>query len=126
MRNDRVPYRCRALSIADTVWGVHPILGRGFEPAKTQDGNAHPVAVISYQLCKGDSTAPGNNREDAAAQRCGAHDRGVAPEGLLWNLRGLPMQFWVPASMEEIFESALQTRGSRCAVIEAMCGSSLA
>src|SRR6266481_1131513 len=33
--------------------GVHPILGRGFEPGEDVGRNAHPVAVISYQLWKG-------------------------------------------------------------------------
>src|SRR5205814_3497656 len=30
--------------------GIHPVLGRGFEPAEDVGRNAHPVAVISYQL----------------------------------------------------------------------------
>src|SRR6266851_7125122 len=30
--------------------GVHPILGRGFEPGEDSGRNAHPVTVISYQL----------------------------------------------------------------------------
>src|SRR6266568_785631 len=30
--------------------GVHPILGRGFEPGEDVGRNAHPVTVISYQL----------------------------------------------------------------------------
>src|SRR6202521_2529280 len=30
--------------------GVHPILGRGFEPGEDTGRNAHPVTVISYQL----------------------------------------------------------------------------
>jgi hypothetical protein len=33
--------------------GVHPILGRGFEPGEDVGRNAHPVAVISYRLWKG-------------------------------------------------------------------------
>jgi len=33
----------------DTI-GVHPILGRGFEPGEDVGSDAHPVAVISYQL----------------------------------------------------------------------------
>src|SRR6202140_250083 len=33
--------------------GVRPILGRGFEPGEDVGRNAHPVAVISYQLWKG-------------------------------------------------------------------------
>src|SRR6267154_3869294 len=33
--------------------GVHPVLGRGFEPDEDTGRNAHPVTVISYQLWKG-------------------------------------------------------------------------
>src|SRR5947209_12765220 len=33
--------------------GVHPILGRGFEPGEDSGRNAHPVTVISYQLWQG-------------------------------------------------------------------------
>src|ERR1700694_2809177 len=32
--------------------GVHPILGRGFDPGEDTGRNAHPVTVISYQLWK--------------------------------------------------------------------------
>ena len=32
--------------------GVHPIMGRGFEPAEDVGRNAHPVTVISYELWK--------------------------------------------------------------------------
>jgi hypothetical protein len=33
--------------------GVHPILGRGFEPGEDTGRSAHPVTVISYQLWQG-------------------------------------------------------------------------
>src|SRR3984893_1614794 len=32
------------------VIGVHPVLGRGFEPGEDAGSDAHPVAVISYRL----------------------------------------------------------------------------
>src|SRR5690348_1283820 len=32
--------------------GVHPVLGRGFEPAEDWGRNAHPVTVISYWMWK--------------------------------------------------------------------------
>ena len=32
--------------------GVHPIMGRGFEPTEDWGRNGHPVAVISYWLWK--------------------------------------------------------------------------
>src|SRR5437879_6629167 len=81
--------------------GVHPILGRGFEPGEDSGQNAHPVTVISYQLWKG--------RFKSDPQIIGKTQRlnnvvhtivGVAPEGLYGTFVGWAMQFWVPASME--------------------------
>src|SRR5258706_2013400 len=85
--------------------GVHPILGRGFEPGEDVGSNAHPVTVISYQLwqgrSKGDPAIVGN------MQGLNGMDHlivGVAREGFLGTFVGWAMQFWVPASMEETFE----------------------
>ena len=86
--------------------GVHPILGRGFEPGEDSGRNAHPVTVISYQLWqrrfKGDPQIIGKTQ-----RLNGVFHRivGVAPEGFYGTFVGWAMQFWVPASMEEIFES---------------------
>src|SRR5882762_7179268 len=97
--------------------GVHPILGRGFEPGEDAGRNAHPVTVISYQLWKG--------RFKSDPQIIGKSQRlnnvvhtivGVAPEGFYGTFVGWAMQFWVPASMEEIFEEdgyKLEDRGAR-------------
>jgi predicted permease len=97
--------------------GVHPILGRGFEPGEDTGRNAHPVTVISYQLWQG--------RFKADPQIIGKTQRlngvvhtivGVAPEGFYGTFVGWGMQFWVPASMEEIFEAGgykLEDRGAR-------------
>ena len=97
--------------------GVHPILGRGFEPGEDSGRNAHPVTVISYQLWKG--------RFNGDPQIIGKTQRlngvmhtivGVAPEGFYGTFVGWGMQFWVPASMEEIFEAGgykLEDRGAR-------------
>jgi macrolide transport system ATP-binding/permease protein len=97
--------------------GVHPILGRGFEPGEDSGRNAHPVTVISYQLWKG--------RFNGDPQIIGRTQRlsgvvhtivGVAPEGFYGTFVGWAMQFWVPASMEEIFEAdgyKLEDRGAR-------------
>jgi macrolide transport system ATP-binding/permease protein len=97
--------------------GVHPILGRGFEPGEDSGRNAHPVAVISYQLWKG--------RFNGDPQIIGKTQRldgvvhtlvGVAPQGFYGTFVGWGMQFWVPASMEEVFESGgykLEDRGAR-------------
>ncbi len=97
--------------------GVHPILGRGFEPGEDSGQSAHPVVVISYQLWQ--------RRFKSDPQITGKTQRlngvyhtiiGVAPEGFHGTFVGWAMQFWVPASMEEIFESGgykLEDRGAR-------------
>ena len=97
--------------------GVHPVLGRGFEPGEDVGSDAHPVAVISYQLWQ--------NRFKSDPQIVGKMQRlnnvphtiiGVAPEGFCGTFVGWAMHFWVPASMEETFESGgykLEDRGAR-------------
>jgi predicted permease len=97
--------------------GVHPLLGRGFEPGEDAGRNAHPVVVISHQLWRG--------RFESDPQIIGKTQRlngvlhtivGVAPEGFYGTFVGWAMQFWVPASMEEIFEAGgykLEDRGAR-------------
>src|SRR5467141_3322944 len=97
--------------------GVHPILGRGFEPGEDTGRNAHPVTVISYQLWKG--RFKGDPQIIGKTQRLNGvlHTIvGVMPEGFYGTFVGWAMQFWVPASMEEIFESGgykLEDRGAR-------------
>src|SRR6266853_1886799 len=97
--------------------GVHPILGRGFESGEDVGRNAHPVTVISYQLWKG--RFKGDPQIIGKTQRLNnvVHTIvGVAPEGFYGTFVGWAMQFWVPASMEEIFESGgykLEDRGAR-------------
>jgi predicted permease len=97
--------------------GVHPVLGRSFEPGEDVGSDAHPVAVISYQLWR--------NRFKSDPQIIGKMQRlnnlphtiiGVAPEGFYGTFVGWAMHFWVPASMEETFESGgykLEDRGAR-------------
>src|ERR1700722_14404102 len=97
--------------------GVHPVLGRGFEPGEDAGSDAHPVAVISYQLWQ--------NRFKGDPQIIGKTQRlnnvphtiiGVAPQGFYGTFVGWAMHFWVPASMEETFESGgykLEDRGAR-------------
>src|SRR6266436_765852 len=97
--------------------GVHPILGRGFEPGEDVGRNAHPVTVISYQLWKG--RFKGDPEIIGKTQRLNnvMHTIvGVAPEGFYGTFVGWAMQFWVPASMEETFEAGgykLEDRGAR-------------
>jgi macrolide transport system ATP-binding/permease protein len=97
--------------------GVHPILGRGFEPDEDVGSKAHPVTVISYQLWK--ERFNGDPQIIGKTQRLGGvlHTIvGVAPEGFYGTFVGWAMNFWVPASMEEAFESGgykLEDRGAR-------------
>jgi macrolide transport system ATP-binding/permease protein len=97
--------------------GVHPILGRGFEAGEDTGRNAHPVTVISYQLWQG--RYKGDPQIIGKTQRLNGELHtivGVTPEGFYGTFVGWAMQFWVPASMEEIFESGgykLEDRGAR-------------
>src|SRR5579864_3925490 len=97
--------------------GVSPILGRGFEPGEDTGRSAHPVVVISYQLWqgrfKGDPATIGKTQRLNGVMHTIV---GVAPEGFYGTFVGWGMNFWVPASMEEIFESGgykLEDRGAR-------------
>ena len=96
--------------------GVHPILGRGFEPGEDTGRNAHPLVVISYHLWqtrfKGDPEIIGktqrlNNVVHAII--------GVAPEAFYGTFVGRSMEYWVPASMLEVFDGGdkLEDRGAR-------------
>ena len=97
--------------------GVPPMLGRGFLPGEDQGQSAHPVAVISYQLWQG--RFRGDPQIVGKTQRLNGvlHTIvGVAPEGFYGTFVGWGMNFWVPASMEDIFESGgykLEDRGAR-------------
>src|SRR5437588_642001 len=97
--------------------GVRPILGRGFESGEDVGSDSHPVVVISYQLWrdryKGDPEIVGRmQRFDNVPHTI----IGVTPEGFYGTFVGWGMQFWVPASMEETFESGgykLEDRDAR-------------
>jgi putative ABC transport system permease protein len=97
--------------------GVHPIFGRGFEPGEDSGRNAHPVTVISYELWqrrfKGDRQIIGKTQRLNNVMHTII---GVAPDGFYGTFVGWAMQFWVPVSMEEIFEAGgykLEDRGAR-------------
>jgi macrolide transport system ATP-binding/permease protein len=100
-----------------TALGVHPILGRAFEPNEDVGRSAHPVTVISYQLWK--ERFQGDPEIIGKTQRLNGVIHtiiGVAPEGFYGTFVGWAMQFWVPASMEDTFESGgykLEGRGER-------------
>ena len=97
--------------------GVPPMLGRGFLPGEDQGQSAHPVVVISYQLWQG--RFRGDPQIVGKTQRLNGvlHTIvGVAPEGFYGTFVGWGMNFWVPASMQDIFESGgykLEDRGAR-------------
>jgi predicted permease len=97
--------------------GVRPILGRGFEPGEDVGNDSHPVVVISYQMWrnrfKGDPEIVGKTQRLNNVPHTVI---GVAPDGFYGTFVGWAMQFWVPASMEETFESGgykLEDRDAR-------------
>src|SRR5260370_27541069 len=97
--------------------GVPPMLGRGFLSGEDQGQSAHPVAVISYQLWQG--RFRGDPQIVGKTQRLNGIIHtivGVAPEGFYGTFVGWGMNFWVTASMEDVFESGsykLEDRGAR-------------
>src|SRR5262249_5493769 len=97
--------------------GVHPVLGRGFEPSEDEGRNAHPVVVISYRLWKdrfdGEPAIIGRTQ---ALNSLPHTIVGIAPEGFYGTFVGYAFQFWVPASMQAHFDSTgykLEDRGAR-------------
>ena len=86
--------------------GIRPVMGRFFERGDDVGRNSHPAAVISYQAWKdryhGDPNIVGRTQFLNGVQHTII---GVAPEGFLGTFVGYSFQFWVPASMEEIFEA---------------------
>ena len=85
--------------------GIHPVLGRGFQPGEDVGRNAHPVTVISYQLWKrrfhGDPNIIGKTQVMNSVPHTII---GVAPEGFYGTFVGYAFQFWIPISMQEKFE----------------------
>ncbi|HKV23492.1 MAG TPA: ABC transporter permease [Candidatus Acidoferrum sp.] len=115
-RAEREPGSIVSANYFDAL-GVHPILGRGFLPGEDTGSAAHPVTVISYQLWQ--SRFHGDPNIIGKTQRLNGVVHtivGVAPEDFRGTFVGWAMQFWVPASMEEIFENGgykLEDRGAR-------------
>ena len=97
--------------------GVRPFLGRGFEPGEDTGHSAHPVTVISYWIWK--------ERFNSDPAIIGKTQRlngvphviiGVAAKGFFGTFVGWPVQFWVPASMEDTFNAGgykLEDRGAQ-------------
>jgi predicted permease len=97
--------------------GVHPILGRAFQPGEDAGNNSHPVVVISYQFWR--DRFKSDPRIVGKTQRLKNVPHtiiGVAPDGFYGTFVGRAIQFWVPASMEETFHGGgykLENRGAR-------------
>ena len=99
--------------------GVHPILGRAFEPGEDTGGNGHPVVVISYHLWQ--TRFQGDPKIIGKTQRLGNVVYtiiGVMPEGFYGTFVGRVIEFWVPVSMLETLNGGsfkLEDRGARWA-----------
>src|SRR5947207_1962113 len=96
--------------------GVKPILGRGFRPEEGVGRNAHPVTMIGYRTWKdrygGDPNIVGRTQMLNGVQHTII---GVAPEKFHGTFIGTNLNFWVPVSMQETFDTAykLEGRGAR-------------
>ena len=115
-RAQRVPGSIVSANYFDAI-GVHPILGRGFEPGEDSGRNAHPVTVISHQMWRerfnGDPAILGRTQILNGLPHTIV---GVAPEGFYGTFVGYAFQFWVPASMQAQFDAGLyklEDRGAR-------------
>jgi macrolide transport system ATP-binding/permease protein len=97
--------------------GIRPVLGRGFEPAEDFGRNAHPVTVIGYRMWKERfKSDPGIIGRTQVLNGTRHTIIGVAPEGFYGTFVGWAMQFWVPTSMQELFDPGgykLEDRGAR-------------
>jgi macrolide transport system ATP-binding/permease protein len=115
---DRAERAAGAIVSADyfDALGVQPILGRGFRPEEGEGRNAHPVTVIGYRTWKdrygGDSNIVGRTQYLNGVQHTII---GVAPEKFHGTFIGTNLNFWVPVSMQETFDtgSKLEDRGAR-------------
>ena len=96
--------------------GVSPILGRGFAVGEDVGRNAHPVAVISYQMWQdrfhGDPAVVGKTQLLSGLPHTIV---GVAPKGFFGTFVGYAFQFWVPASMQPQFDAGVYKLEDRSA-----------
>ena len=116
---DRAEYGVGSLVSSNyfDAMGVSPFMGRGFRPEEDYGRNAHPVAVISYQLWqnrfRGDPNIIGKTQMLNGLPHTIV---GVAPKGFYGTFVGYSWQFWVPISMQERFEPGgykMENRGER-------------
>jgi predicted permease len=115
-RAERVPGSVVSANYFDAI-GVHPILGRAFEPGEDSGRNAHPVVVISYQMWqnrfRGDPSIVGKTQP---LNGLPFEIIGVMPREFYGTFVGYAFQFWVPASMQPQFDAGVYTledRGQR-------------
>ena len=98
--------------------GVHPVLGRGFEPGEDAGHNAHPVVVISHHLWQtrfnGDPEIIGKTQRFENVVHTII---GVTPRGFYGTFVGRGIEFWAPLSMMDVFSgpNKLEDRGARWA-----------
>jgi predicted permease len=87
--------------------GVRPMLGRGFSAGDDVGRNSHPEVVISYRMWMdrlgGDRAIVGKTQLFNGVPFTIV---GVAPADFAGTFVGYSMQFWVPASMQGIFDLA--------------------
>src|SRR5712691_10605568 len=115
-RAERAPGSIVSANYFEAI-GVHPILGRGFEPGEDSGRNAHPVTVISHQMWQdrfhGDPAIIGKTQ---VLNGLPFTIVGVTPKGFYGTFVGYAFQFWVPASMQPQFSAGvykLEDRGAR-------------
>jgi predicted permease len=115
-RADRISGSVVSSNYFDAM-GIHPIMGRGFEPEEEIGRNAHPVVVISYDLWQSryrrDSDIIGKTQMMNGLPHTII---GVAPQGFYGTFVGYAFQFWVPVSMQETFSPGgyeLEDRNAR-------------
>lgn len=94
--------------------GIQPFMGRVFEPAEDIGRNAHPVTVISFDAWKNryqsDPAIIGKTQLLNGVKHTVV---GVAPEGFQGTFVGYSWQFWVPASMGELFGGSSYNQDNR-------------
>ena len=115
-RAERAPASIVSSNYFDAL-GVRPVLGRGFQPSEDVGRNAHPVVVISYRVWqeryRGDPNIIGKPQMLNGLPHTIV---GVAPEHFEGTFVGWAMQFWLPLSMQELFDPGgykLEDRGAR-------------
>jgi len=85
--------------------GVRPVRGRGFLAGEDLGANAHPVTVIGYRLWRdrfrGDPDIVGKTIGFNGVPHTIV---GVAPEEFLGTFVGYTIQFWLPASQQQVVD----------------------